>query len=123
MDGVEAVVAGEEAPDEEPLPVGGVLSSEQRELRGAASGRDAAGQQDAGLKPAKDSDAAESTDGEAEEAQVRGAGSSSQLSTEELLAWLRQLGHGRALFAVTDFHTLSVQSRPSKCRKPLMSNT
>ena len=88
MDDADAAVTGNEEPEEEPLPVGGVLSSEQHELRGAASGRDAAGQQDAGLKPAQDGDAADSTDGEAEEAQVRGARLRSSASSSISPAWL-----------------------------------
>ena len=67
MDEADTAIVGEDEREEEALPAGGVLSSEQRELRGAASGRDAAGQPDAGLRPAHEGDAAESTDGEAEE--------------------------------------------------------
>ena len=80
MDDATEAVVGKNTPDEEEtLPAGGVLSSEQRELRGAASGQDAAGQPDAGLRPAQDGDATKSMDGGPEEDQVSGA-------TRDLLA-------------------------------------
>ncbi len=101
MDDVDAAVVGKDEPEEEPLPVGGVLSSEQRELRGAASGRDAAGQQDAGLNPAQDGDATESTDGEAEEAQVSGVVVRSNFGRRVMrsypwLCWFGPSGHSLA---------------------------
>ena len=85
MDDADAAVVGEDEPAEEPLPVGGVLPSEQRELRGTASGRDAAGQKNAGLKPAQDGDTAEGTDGEAEEAKVRNPVASKYISIAVLV--------------------------------------
>jgi hypothetical protein len=75
----------EEEAEEAPT-ASGVPPVEQRALRGTASGRDAAGQPDAGLRPAHDGEAAEGSDGEAEDDKVR-VMASRIWSGEVFLAW------------------------------------
>ena len=66
-----AMLDDEDEENDEIPPANGLASVEQRALRGTASGRDAAGQPDAGLRPAADGETAESTDDEAEDDAVR----------------------------------------------------